>query len=210
MTTVELSTCDHGVVAKVKRNIMERDTYPRRWGMGPVATEKKKMKESGKLDKFGRPNEKTPKAWTDGYTYLGGEGQTDDAPQAMEVELSADDMGPAMAAATMDDAPPGAKMVTTVESKATIPSTSGTVTETTTKTKKKKVSKTEDDSNEDVKMSDDDADAKKEKKHKKDKKDKDKKKRKQRSETPEEAEERQKRKEERRAARKAKEEAEMA
>ncbi|KAG9616487.1 centromere/microtubule-binding protein-like protein cbf5, partial [Aureobasidium melanogenum] len=51
MSTVELSTCDHGVVAKVKRCIMERDLYPRRWGMGPVATEKKKMKESGKLDK---------------------------------------------------------------------------------------------------------------------------------------------------------------
>jgi predicted rRNA pseudouridine synthase len=50
MSTVELSTCDHGVVAKVKRCIMERDLYPRRWGMGPVASEKKKMKSDGKLD----------------------------------------------------------------------------------------------------------------------------------------------------------------
>lgn len=50
MSTVELSTCDHGVVAKVKRCIMERDLYPRRWGMGPVALEKKKMKSEGKLD----------------------------------------------------------------------------------------------------------------------------------------------------------------
>ena len=50
MSTVELSTCDHGVVAKVKRCIMERDLYPRRWGMGPVAVEKKKMKSDGKLD----------------------------------------------------------------------------------------------------------------------------------------------------------------
>lgn len=50
MSTVELSTCDHGVVAKVKRCIMERDLYPRRWGMGPVALEKKKMKTDGKLD----------------------------------------------------------------------------------------------------------------------------------------------------------------
>ena len=50
MSTVELSTCDHGVVAKVKRCIMERDLYPRRWGMGPVAIEKKKMKSDGKLD----------------------------------------------------------------------------------------------------------------------------------------------------------------
>jgi H/ACA ribonucleoprotein complex subunit 4 len=74
MSTVELSTCDHGVVAKVKRCIMERDLYPRRWGMGPVALEKKKMKSDGKLDKYGRPNEKTPATWTAGYTdYNGGE-----------------------------------------------------------------------------------------------------------------------------------------
>jgi H/ACA ribonucleoprotein complex subunit 4 len=50
MSTVELSTCDHGVVAKIKRCIMERDQYPRRWGLGPTATEKKKMKADGKLD----------------------------------------------------------------------------------------------------------------------------------------------------------------
>ena len=67
MSTVELSSCDHGVVAKVKRCIMERDLYPRRWGMGPVATEKKKMKESGKLDKFGRTNEQTPAQWKKEY-----------------------------------------------------------------------------------------------------------------------------------------------
>lgn len=67
MSTVELSSCDHGVVAKVKRCIMERDLYPRRWGMGPVATEKKKMKESGKLDKYGRPNEATPAKWNSEY-----------------------------------------------------------------------------------------------------------------------------------------------
>lgn len=67
MSTVELSSCDHGVVAKVKRCIMERDLYPRRWGMGPVATEKKKMKESGKLDKYGRPNEATPAQWKKEY-----------------------------------------------------------------------------------------------------------------------------------------------
>ena len=50
MSTVELTTCDHGVVAKVKRCIMERDLYPRRWGLGPMALEKKKMKSDGKLD----------------------------------------------------------------------------------------------------------------------------------------------------------------
>lgn len=67
MSTVELSSCDHGVVAKVKRCIMERDLYPRRWGMGPVASEKKKMKESGKLDKYGRTNEQTPAQWKQEY-----------------------------------------------------------------------------------------------------------------------------------------------
>lgn len=67
MSTVEMSTCDHGVVAKVKRCIMERDLYPRRWGLGPTATEKKKLKASGKLDKFGRANEQTPAKWTTEY-----------------------------------------------------------------------------------------------------------------------------------------------
>ncbi|KAH8633105.1 centromere/microtubule-binding protein CBF5 [Alternaria alternata] len=54
MSAVEMSSCDHGVVAKIKRVIMERDLYPRRWGMGPVATEKKKMKEAGTLDHTGK------------------------------------------------------------------------------------------------------------------------------------------------------------
>jgi H/ACA ribonucleoprotein complex subunit 4 len=67
MSTVELSTCDHGVVAKVKRCIMERDLYPRRWGLGPVALEKKKMKADGKLDKYGRPNDATPANWNAEY-----------------------------------------------------------------------------------------------------------------------------------------------
>jgi H/ACA ribonucleoprotein complex subunit 4 len=47
---------------------MERDLYPRRWGLGPVASQKKKLKADGKLDKFGRPNEATPAKWTEGYT----------------------------------------------------------------------------------------------------------------------------------------------
>jgi H/ACA ribonucleoprotein complex subunit 4 len=67
MSAVDMSSCDHGVVARIKRVIMERDLYPRRWGMGPVAQEKKKMKESGQLDKFGRPNEKTPAKWNSEY-----------------------------------------------------------------------------------------------------------------------------------------------
>lgn len=67
MSTVEMSTCDHGVVAKVKRCIMERDLYPRRWGLGPVAAEKKKLKADGKLDKYGRITENTPAKWKSDY-----------------------------------------------------------------------------------------------------------------------------------------------
>ncbi|KAI4165759.1 MAG: hypothetical protein LQ342_000702 [Letrouitia transgressa] len=67
MSTVELSSCDHGVVAKVKRCIMERDLYPRRWGLGPTAVEKKKLKSEGRLDKYGRPNNNTPAKWNAEY-----------------------------------------------------------------------------------------------------------------------------------------------
>jgi len=63
MTTSVMSECDHGTVAKIKRVIMERDTYPRKWGLGPMALKKKKLKAEGLLDKYGRPNEKTPKDW---------------------------------------------------------------------------------------------------------------------------------------------------
>lgn len=67
MTTVELSTCDHGVVARVKRCIMDRDTYPRKWGLGPRAQEKKKMVKDGTLDKYGRANDSTPTTWKSEY-----------------------------------------------------------------------------------------------------------------------------------------------
>ena len=68
MTTAVMATCDHGVVAKIKRVIMERDTYPRQWGLGPRAQAKKKMIASGMLDKHGKPNDKTPAQWLSGYT----------------------------------------------------------------------------------------------------------------------------------------------
>uniref|UniRef100_A0A0C9RIC9 TSA: Wollemia nobilis Ref_Wollemi_Transcript_18565_2317 transcribed RNA sequence n=1 Tax=Wollemia nobilis TaxID=56998 RepID=A0A0C9RIC9_9CONI len=63
MTTAVIATCDHGVVAKVKRVVMERDTYPRKWGLGPRASMKKKLVAQGLLDKHGKPNEKTPQEW---------------------------------------------------------------------------------------------------------------------------------------------------
>nr|XP_045617184.1 H/ACA ribonucleoprotein complex subunit 4-like [Procambarus clarkii] len=67
MTTSTMSSCDHGVVAKIKRVIMERDTYPRKWGLGPKATMKKTMIKEGALDKYGKPNENTPSDWLKGY-----------------------------------------------------------------------------------------------------------------------------------------------
>jgi H/ACA ribonucleoprotein complex subunit 4 len=73
MTTAVMATCDHGVVGKIKRVIMERDTYPRRWGLGPQAKAKKQMIIDGKLDKYGRPNDSTPSSWKKLYKDLSGE-----------------------------------------------------------------------------------------------------------------------------------------
>ena len=67
MTTAVMATCDHGVVAKIKRVIMDRDTYPRKWGLGPVAAKKKLMIKSGILDNHGKPNDKTPGDWQKMY-----------------------------------------------------------------------------------------------------------------------------------------------
>ncbi|KAK6149179.1 hypothetical protein DH2020_016704 [Rehmannia glutinosa] len=63
MTTAVMATCDHGTVAKIKRVVMDRDTYPRKWGLGPRASMKKKLIADGKLDKHGKPNESTPAEW---------------------------------------------------------------------------------------------------------------------------------------------------
>ena len=63
MTTAVMMDCDHGCIAKIKRVIMDRETYPRRWGLGPRAQQKKEMIKSGLLDTHGKPNEKTPKDW---------------------------------------------------------------------------------------------------------------------------------------------------
>merc|ERR1719350_102452 len=70
MTSHQLSTVVHGVAAKIKRCVMDRDTYPRKWGLGPHAVEKKKMKAAGTLDKHGRPNENTPDEWKEKHPDL--------------------------------------------------------------------------------------------------------------------------------------------
>lgn len=72
MTTAVMSTVDHGVVAKIKRVIMERDNYPRRWGLGPMAQRKKSMIQQGTLDKHGKVNDKTPKDYLEGYKQIQG------------------------------------------------------------------------------------------------------------------------------------------
>ena len=82
MTTADLASCDHGVCATIKRVVMERDTYPRRWGFGPHAQEKKKMVKDGKLNKFGKSNESTPEAWKSSYvdfTPVGGSSNPSDS-----------------------------------------------------------------------------------------------------------------------------------
>jgi H/ACA ribonucleoprotein complex subunit 4 len=43
MNTSVMATCDHGIVAKTKRVIMDRETYPRKWGLGPWALKKKAL-----------------------------------------------------------------------------------------------------------------------------------------------------------------------
>jgi len=63
MTTSTIATCDHGIVARTKRVIMERDVYERKWKLGPFAKKKEGLKAAGKLDKFGRVNDSTPEAW---------------------------------------------------------------------------------------------------------------------------------------------------
>merc|ERR1719203_2392181 len=67
MTTAVMATGDHGVVAKIKRVIMERDVYPRRWGLGPMAQRKKSLIKEGKLDKHGKPNANTPTDFLQSY-----------------------------------------------------------------------------------------------------------------------------------------------
>ena len=96
MSTADMAHCDHGAVAKIKRVIMDRDTYPRRWGLGPKAKMKKELIAAGKLDKHGKPNERTPAEWLAGG--MGGNGGA--APSG----------APSDAAAAMDTDSPKAKL----------------------------------------------------------------------------------------------------
>ena len=68
---------------------MERDTYPRKWGLGPVAANKKTMIKDGKLDKHGKPNENTPSNWKQGYVDFNvkTEPANGDAPKPFEAKV---------------------------------------------------------------------------------------------------------------------------
>eukprot|EP01125_Pyxidicula_operculata_P022662 TRINITY_DN9487_c0_g1_i1.p1 TRINITY_DN9487_c0_g1~~TRINITY_DN9487_c0_g1_i1.p1 ORF type:complete len:454 (-),score=129.86 TRINITY_DN9487_c0_g1_i1:77-1438(-) len=68
MSTADMATCTHGVVSKIKRVVMDRETYPRCWGKGPRALKKKKLISEGLLDKHGKPNDRTPADWLAGET----------------------------------------------------------------------------------------------------------------------------------------------
>lgn len=63
MTASTIATCDHGIVAKTKRVIMDRDIYDRKWKLGPFAKKKEELKVQNKLDKYGRIKDNTPEAW---------------------------------------------------------------------------------------------------------------------------------------------------
>lgn len=56
--TAVMATHDHGAAAKIMRVVMDRGTYPRKWGLGSVAVAKDD--KLGVLDKHGKPTEKTP------------------------------------------------------------------------------------------------------------------------------------------------------
>eukprot|EP00341_Mesodinium_pulex_P015808 CAMPEP_0116956428 /NCGR_PEP_ID=MMETSP0467-20121206/43321_1 /TAXON_ID=283647 /ORGANISM="Mesodinium pulex, Strain SPMC105" /LENGTH=138 /DNA_ID=CAMNT_0004642887 /DNA_START=941 /DNA_END=1357 /DNA_ORIENTATION=+ len=74
MTSAVMATCRHGMAARLKRVILDRDYYPKKWGLGPRAKVKKNMKDAGTLDKFGRPNDLTPKGWNPMTNLLDAEG----------------------------------------------------------------------------------------------------------------------------------------
>ena len=67
MAPAEIYSCQHGIAVKIKRVIMDRDTYPRRWGLGPRAKRKKQLIREGKLDQKGKPNNNTPRDWVEFY-----------------------------------------------------------------------------------------------------------------------------------------------
>ncbi|XP_075252462.1 putative H/ACA ribonucleoprotein complex subunit 4 [Convolutriloba macropyga] len=109
MTTASLSTCDHGVVAKIKRVVMERDVYPRQWGLGPVAARKQMLVKSGELGKFGKILENTPESWKKFYEdYNAGKIKSEPGivVKVVKGEAGADQLTSRAAEAKTEGAPP--------------------------------------------------------------------------------------------------------
>lgn len=67
MTASEIYSSDHGIACRTKRVIMDRDTYPVRWKLGPRASRKKHLISIGLLDKKGKPVPQTPTDWIQYY-----------------------------------------------------------------------------------------------------------------------------------------------
>jgi H/ACA ribonucleoprotein complex subunit 4 len=72
LTTSQIGSTTTGIVAKLKRVVMDRETYPRQWGLGPVAKAKRKLRDDGLLDKHGKATPTTPKDWLKTYIDYGG------------------------------------------------------------------------------------------------------------------------------------------
>lgn len=161
MTTAVMATCDHGVCAKLKRVIMERDTYPRKWGLGPRASQKKQMVKQGILDKYGKPNENTPTNWNPAIEdfNVGSKTKSAASPAAMT---------PVATKKRKHDSSSDSEAAETsaVETPAKTVGSEGDATDEKKKKKKKKKDK------ERVKEDDSDAEVKSEKKKKKKKKQK--------------------------------------
>ena len=70
---------------------MDRETYPRKWGLGPYAVKKQKLIKEGKLDKYGKPNEKTPEDYKKifGKNELKEENNDEEEKEALEPILTA-------------------------------------------------------------------------------------------------------------------------
>ncbi|KAJ3870037.1 putative rRNA pseudouridine synthase [Lentinula novae-zelandiae] len=152
MSTVELATCDHGVVAKVKRCIMERDTYPRRWGLGPVALQKKKMVKDGKLGKHGQKVDGvTPADWSRDYVDYNRDEQPTAGPSTTTIKVSETKVEVAQVAMS-------------------VPEESSPVKEEKDKKKRKRKSEAVEDADVSMAVEEDDAEKAEKKKRKKEKK----------------------------------------
>jgi len=148
ITSSTMATCDHGFVVKLKRVIMDRDTYPRKWGLGPMANVKKGLVKVGKLDKHGKVNDNTPAEW---IKYI----KSDPAETRTPV--------------TMTEEAPASKKRERSESETSATATAATETTNTEKKKKKKkkIKTEEGEGTEEVAATTDDTETPKKKKKKK-------------------------------------------